>query len=149
MVSLEDLIGTWKIESCEARYLDGRIGPHPVGEGARGYILYNPDGYMSLEIMAERRLPFNEQDPFAATEEEYLSAYRSHLSYSGTFAIRGEEIIHAIEVSSYPNFIGECINRHVRIEEDRQYQTTQPFFIHGESQTIHFELIRVNVCARV
>lgn len=142
MIALDEILGAWKITECESRFLDGQIGEHPVGASARGLILYSPDGYMSLEIMAEKRVPFSAQDPFAASEEEHLQAYRSHLSYSGTYEVKDDRIIHHIELSSYPNFIGKDIERFVRCEGDCLYQTTEPFFMHGQSQIIHLVLKR-------
>ena len=143
MIAPDEVFGAWKITECESRFLDGQIGEHPVGADASGLILYSPDGYMSLEIMAQKRVPFSAQDPFAASEEEHLQAYRSHLSYSGTFDVKDDRIIHHIELSSYPNFIGKNIERFVRCEGDCLYQTTEPFFMHGQSQIIHLVLKRV------
>ena len=96
--------------------------------------------------MAQKRLNFTEQDPFAESDEGYADAMRSHLSYSGTYEICDDRIIHHIELSSYPEFIGHKIERIVRLEDDILYQTTEEFFMHGESQIIHFVLQRVKAC---
>ena len=144
MIAKEDIIGTWKIDCCESRFLDGRIGVHPVGENIVGYILYNPDGYMALEMMAKRRLAFTKQDPFADSEEEEAKAARSHLSYCGTYELKGDHLIHHIEFSSYGGFIGHKIERYVRLEDDVLFQTTEPFFMHGESHVIHLQLLRAS-----
>ena len=145
MVAKEDIIGAWEITACESRSLDGQIGPHPVGDNAVGYIIYSSDGYMSLEMMAQKRTPFTEQDPFDANEEDHAQAFRSHLSYVGKYTVNGEKIIHEVLMSSYPNFIGQKIERFVRLEGGILYQTTQPFFMHGQTQTTHLALRRVKV----
>ncbi|HPE84865.1 MAG: lipocalin-like domain-containing protein [Chlamydiia bacterium] len=149
MLAIEDIVGTWKLTCCETRYCDGRTGVHPVGENATGYILYNPDGYVSLELVAQKRLSFTQQDPFAETEEGYAELMRSHLSYVGTFEIRGDYLIHHVEISSYPDFIGHKIERFTRLEDDKLYQTTEPLFMHGESHVVHLELQRVTSAVAV
>ncbi len=146
MVAKEDIIGTWKLGTYETQFSDGHIGTHPVGENTVGYILYNPDGYVSLELMAQKRLNFTQQDPFAASDEGYAEAMRSHLSYVGTYEVIDDRVIHHIELSSYPDFIGHKIARTVRLEDDVLYQTTDEFFMHGESQIIHFVLHRATSC---
>ncbi|MCB1118231.1 MAG: lipocalin-like domain-containing protein [Chlamydiia bacterium] len=143
MVAREEIIGTWEITACESRSLDGQVSAHPVGDNAVGYIIYNQDGYMALEMMARKRTPFTEQDPFDATDTDQAEAYRSYLSYVGTFEVIGDRVIHDVKLSSYPNFIGQTIERYVRLEGGVLYQTTEPFFMHGKTQSIHLVLNRV------
>ena len=48
---VEQVIGTWKLVSYETQDADGNI-VYPLGKDAKGFIMYNPDGYMSAQIMA-------------------------------------------------------------------------------------------------
>jgi hypothetical protein len=48
----EDLVGTWRLRSWKNVAGDGSA-VDPLGEHPLGYIFYNHDGYMSVEIMAE------------------------------------------------------------------------------------------------
>jgi hypothetical protein len=48
----EDLVGTWRLRSWKNVGSDGSE-VYPLGERPVGYIFYNHDGYMSVEIMAE------------------------------------------------------------------------------------------------
>ena len=64
--------------------------PSPLGERPVGYIFYNHDGYMSVEIMAEGRVPYQEPDVFGGTPQErsgrsaHISRTRAPSSYSST-----------------------------------------------------------------
>jgi hypothetical protein len=54
----DPLIGTWRLLSWENRSLaDGGVS-HPLGEDAVGYIMYGPDGYMSVAISRPDRARF-------------------------------------------------------------------------------------------
>jgi hypothetical protein len=44
------LVGTWRLISWENRSLDDEIS-QPLVKDAKGYIMYNPDGYMFVAVM--------------------------------------------------------------------------------------------------
>jgi len=52
-----DLVGTWRLRSWKNVGSDGSE-VDPLGERPVGYIFYNHDGYMSVEIMAAGRTPY-------------------------------------------------------------------------------------------
>ena len=52
----EDLVGTLRLRSWKNVASDGSA-VDPLGERPVGYIFYNHDGYMSVEIMAAHRAP--------------------------------------------------------------------------------------------
>jgi hypothetical protein len=54
--------------------------PYPLGERPVGYIFYNHDGYMSVEIMAEGRVLYQEPDAFGGTPRERSEAISTYLS---------------------------------------------------------------------
>ena len=61
----EDLVGTWRLRSWKNVASDGSV-VDPLGEKPVGYIFYNHDGYMSVEIMAAHRAPYQNPDAFGA-----------------------------------------------------------------------------------
>jgi Lipocalin-like domain len=65
-VKVEDLIGTWRLRSWKNVASDGSA-VNPLGEKPVGYIFYNHDGYMSVEIMAAHRAPYRDPDAFGGT----------------------------------------------------------------------------------
>ena len=68
-----DLIGTWRLRSWKNVASDGSA-VDPLGERPVGYIFYNHDGYMSVEIMAAHRAPYQDPDAFGGTPEERSEA---------------------------------------------------------------------------
>jgi hypothetical protein len=75
----EDLIGTWRLRSWKNVASDGSA-VDPLGENPVGYIFYNHDGYMSVEITAAHRIPYREPDAFGGTPEERSEAISTYLS---------------------------------------------------------------------
>jgi hypothetical protein len=73
---------------------------------------------MSVEIMAEGRVPYQVPDAFGGSPQERSEAISSYLSYTGPFEVLPDRdtVIHHIEVCSYPNWIGnaQCVSRSVR-----------------------------------
>jgi hypothetical protein len=69
----DDLIGTWRLRSWKRVGSDGSE-VYPLGERPVGYIFYNHDGYMSVEIMAEGRVPYQEPDVLGGTPQERSEA---------------------------------------------------------------------------
>ena len=128
----EDLVGTWRLRTWKNVGSDGSE-VDPLGENPVGYIFYNHDGYMSVEIMAARRAPYRDPDVFSGTEEERSEAISTYLSYSGPFEVLTDKdtVIHHIEVCSYPNWIGNAQVRFAKLEPDRLTLSTKPMVFQG------------------
>jgi hypothetical protein len=128
----EDLIGTWRLRSWKNLGSDGS-SVDPLGETPLGYIFYNHDGYMSVEIMAAHRVPYAEADPLGGTPDEQSAAISTYLSYSGPFEVLPEQdtVIHHIEISSYPNWIGNAQVRFARLDGDLLMLSTKPMTFQG------------------
>lgn len=116
----ESLIGAWSLVSCiETDIETGEVflpmGPHP-----QGLILYTPDGYMSAQLSAPERRPFQAGDMYGGTADEYEAAGRSYLAYSGPYSIDegGPIIVHEMFVSLFPNWRGQRQVRIARLTED-------------------------------
>jgi len=101
------LVGSWKLVSYEAQRDDGSRILYPLGEGAKGYILYTADGYMSAQIMQLDRPQYQSADPSGGTDAESARAARGYLAYSGRYHIEdGSVVVHESEVSLFPNWVG-------------------------------------------
>lgn len=128
----EDLIGTWRLRSWKNVASDGTsvdpLGKHPVG-----FIFYNHDGYMSVEIMAAHRSPYHDADVFGGTSEERSDAISTYLSYSGPFELLADQdtVVHHIEVCSYPNWIGNAQVRFAKLDGDVLVLSTKPMVFQG------------------
>ncbi len=74
------LVGTWRLISWENRSLDGQKISYPLGKDAAGYIMYNPDGYMSVAISRPNRVNFAAGDLLGGSIEEKAQAANTYVS---------------------------------------------------------------------
>lgn len=128
------LVGVWRLISCELSTADGEVS-YPWGRDASAYIMYTPDGYMSYQVMAGNRTLFASGDLFGGTAEEQLAAVRTYQSYCGTYEFRGDSVIHHVEVSSFPNWVGQDQVRFVSLVDDVLTLSAAPLVLHGKSRT--------------
>jgi hypothetical protein len=143
-VKAEDLVGTWRLRSWKNLGSDGSA-VDAVGENPVGYIFYNDDGFMSVEIMAAQRAPYRTPDPFGGSAEERSEAISTYLSYSGPFEVLTDQdtVIHHIEVCSYPNWIGNAQVRFAKLDGDRLTLSTKPMTFQGVERTAELVWERV------
>lgn len=127
------LVGAWRLVTYEAHA--GDEVSYPLGEDASGYIMYTPDGYMSVLIMASGRPNFASDDILGGTDEEKLEAASTFLSYCGRYEFLGDRVVHKIETASYPNRVGTEQTRFIQLEGDVLLLTTPPMVIHGTSRS--------------
>jgi Lipocalin-like domain len=137
------LIGTWRLISWENRSLvDGQIS-YPLGEDATGYIMYNDDGYMFVAIMGSNRLRFAADDLLSATKEEEAQAEETYVTYCGRYEFHGETVIHHVELSLFPNWVGSKQERLVEVRGNRMTLSTRPILLRGIRQRAHLIWERV------
>jgi hypothetical protein len=137
MMASNPLIGTWRLISWENRSVpDGQIS-YPLGEDATGYIMYNDDGYMFVAIMSSRRPKFAADDLLSATKEEEAQAEETYVSYCGRYEFHGETVVHHVELSLFPNWVGGHQERLVELRGNRLTLSTRPISLRGIQQTAH------------
>ena len=118
--SLRDqLIGAWTLQSYIASPIDGSPPFHPLGEDARGLLLYTPDGYMSAQLMRVGRPAFASGDWFDGTHQEYEDA-AAYVAYSGRFRVdeASSTLTHDISISFFPNWLGQAQIRAAELAGD-------------------------------
>jgi hypothetical protein len=137
------LIGTWRLVSWENRsLLDGQIS-YPLGKDAAGYIMYNQDGYMFVAIMGPNRLKFAANDLLSGTPEEEAQAEETYVSYCGQYDFDGDKVVHHVELSLFPNWVGVDQERLVELTGNRLTLSTPPILLRGIQQTAHLIWERV------
>jgi hypothetical protein len=134
MTSLDDFIGTWKLVSVETRREDGSL--HRKGTRT-GYIIYSADGYMSVSFMKEGRKVFAAGDIRGGTVEEKVEAIDGYVSYCGKYEVVEDRVIHDIEVSLFPNWVGDRQERFYRFEGDALTLSTPLQLVGGLSLSSH------------
>ena len=142
------LIGTWRLLSWENRSVaDGGVS-HPLGRDAVGYIMYGPDGYMSVAISRPDRARFAAGDLLGGGEEERARAAETYVSYCGTYEFRGETVVHFVELSLFPNWVGAQQERLVEVAGDRLVLSTRPILLGGVQRTAHLIWERIRTSER-
>jgi hypothetical protein len=134
-VNARDLIGTWRLHSLTNNRGDGSV-TEPFGANPVGYLFYNHDGYMSVEIMAAPRAPHQGADVLGSTLEDRSPAISPYLSYCGPFEVVGDQdaVIHHVEVCSNPKWVGSDQFRFAKIDGSRLTLSTKPMSFQGIEQ---------------
>lgn len=121
----ETIVGTWRLV---AQYFTtpNNEKVYPLGADATGFIMYTHDGYMSAQLMAQNRPSYASKDLFIGTQEEMAAAAKGYLAYSGRYQVDDEksQLIHHMEVSMNPTWLGQSQIRNIRFEGNRMYITT-------------------------
>ncbi|KAF5271807.1 hypothetical protein FQR65_LT17562 [Abscondita terminalis] len=100
-----ELVGSWKLLSYIELPIDGSDSLFPVGKNAEGILMYSPDGFMSVQIMAQDRPPLVSGDRFAATQEESLAVINTFIAFSAAYQILENRVVtYQIKTSLFPNW---------------------------------------------
>jgi hypothetical protein len=111
---VSELAGRWKIVSWLQRYDDGRV-TYPFGEAITGFIQYDDKNVFVLLEKANRAKFSGGQ--WTASAAEKAGAYDSFMSYSGTYELDGEYVLHKIESSIFPNWEGGVQRRRMTYKD--------------------------------
>lgn len=134
----QPLVGTWRLVSFHGRNAQGEMRP-ALGQNAQGLLVYTGDGRM-IAIMSESgRSPFLSRDFRGGAPEEALAAMNSYISYCGRYTVSGQTVTHSVEMSLFPNWVGEDQVRNFKFENGRLVLSTPPFLLSGKEWK--FELI--------
>ncbi|SEF26540.1 Lipocalin-like domain-containing protein [Amycolatopsis pretoriensis] len=95
----DELVGAWELETFGDPA--GPLGPRPAG-----FLLYLPDGYLSVSMM--RASP---------GEPRFMG-------YAGRWRIEGDRLVHRIVVSSRADWVGTEQERVAELDGDRLHITT-------------------------
>ncbi len=105
---MDDLIGSWKLLSFQIEDTAG-VKRDWQGGGAEGILIYSKAGLVSVAINASPATFKQLKNP-----EELLE--RS-LFYAGTYTVKGNEIIHQVQLAINPARIGETMIRSFELKD--------------------------------
>lgn len=112
MAAHDPFIGAWQLISQVALDADGQPsdarGEHPVG-----LLIYQPNGWMSVQLMRrERRSGLSLNSVHTAMSE--------YLGYFGTYVVNptAETVTHFVIGASFPGYINTQQVRYYRFEEE-------------------------------
>ena len=81
---------------------------------------------MAVQIAAASRPPIATDDPLGGDASARASAYSTYLAYFGTYEVKGEQVIHHLDSSLFPNWGGEEQARAIGSEGDDLVLRTPP-----------------------
>jgi len=107
------LVGRWRLVSWSTAASDGAVA-YPFGERAEGSIVYTPAGWMTVSLAKAGRERMPTDDIVGGSEAERAAAYSSYVAYCGTYEVDGSVVIHRVQMSMFPNWVGS--------EQQRQFE---------------------------
>ncbi len=110
--AMHELIGTWRLVEWTFTVNDSRP-THPWGGDPVGLLTYTEDGRMNASLMSIGRPPTPTRTLSAAPIDIRAAAAAGYLSYAGTYTIEDDDVLHHIELSLMPNWVGRTERRHV------------------------------------
>jgi hypothetical protein len=121
------LIGTWRLEAC---YFAASSGARqfPFGEEPDGLLIYQPNGWMSVQICAGDRPEFDAGYQLGGTDAEVRAAFEGYNAYYGRYEVDvvAGLIVHRAVGNLYPNGIGTERRRFYNLADDQLILTTPP-----------------------
>jgi len=121
----EQLLGSWHLTRWDYT-VDGEFRGFPMGEDAKGQIIYADDGHMSAILMLAER-PRSEATQFhQASPAEREIAALGYVSYGGSWELSDETVTHQVAFALFPNWIGTDLVRTVSWEGDQLVLTALP-----------------------
>jgi hypothetical protein len=127
------LVGAWRLVSWENQAADGQV-TYPMGTDAIGYVLYAADGRFSVTISRRVRAGFAAGDLLSGTTEEKARALEGFVAYAGRYSFYGDRVIHHVELSLFPNWVGSDQERWVELAGDRLTLSASPLLLAGKQQ---------------
>jgi hypothetical protein len=116
------IVGTWRMVGAQTQAVDG-TGPttYPRGVKPSGYIIYDADGMMYVQIMDsdETRPPRTGAGPMSV--EDQAKAFSSYTAYFGRYTIDEVEgsVVHHVAGNTNPRTVGAGQKRFLAITPDR------------------------------
>jgi len=102
---VKGIIGTWTLVSYKHESFEGIVF-YPMGPYALGRLIYTDRGFFLVMIMKSNRRQFDVENLFEASAEEKLAASDGFIAYSGQYLFEDNKIVHQIDMSFFPNWIG-------------------------------------------
>jgi hypothetical protein len=127
------LVGAWRLLSWENQAADGQV-TYPMGADALGSLLYTADARFSVTISRANRPRFAAGDLLSGTTDEQAQAMQGFVAYAGRYSFHGDRVVHHVELSLFPNWVGSDQERSVELSGDRLTLRASPLLLAGTQQ---------------
>lgn len=132
----ESILGAWTLSSYVIADLSGENREYPLGEDARGVLIYTADGFMSVQISKPRRRAYVDRALHGGTDAERAAAAAGYLAYAGRYSVQDQVVTHKPLLSLFPNWEGFDVPRRARITgETLTLELLEPIHQNGHQRT--------------
>ncbi len=121
-------VGTWHLLSSEFRLADGRVH-YPLGHDATGLLIYDALGNVAAQLMQVGRRNLSSGLETAERLATIQAAFDGYTAYFGTYTLHPDQslIIHHVQASLFPNWVGTQQKRFYHFSDDgNQLTLTTP-----------------------
>jgi hypothetical protein len=130
------LIGGWRLRRWVA--IDAAGTEVLPMAGATGFLAYTADGTMVAMMGSGDRSPFASDDVTGGTDAERAGAFASFIAYAGRYEVTADTVIHYVEASLFPNWIGTMQRRGWQLDPSgRELTLTAPSILLGGETREH------------
>jgi len=126
-----EITGTWRLKSFELKS-EEETSIQPLGENPKGFLIYDKSGYMSGMMSRSDRPNLSTENLTNIPENEKLTLSEGFIGYSGKYEILTDKIIHHVEMSFIPNWIGKPLNRFYTFNNNDLILSTPPEDFNGK-----------------
>lgn len=136
MAIIENFIGNWDLISMTSVAESGEV-IYPLGIKVKGLLAYSEIGLMSAQLGSLDRKKFSNSDYRMGSGIEIIDSFNNFISYFGKFKINEERnyVIHEIEQSLFPNWIGSKVKRYFEFKENILTLRATPISYEGKLMT--------------
>jgi hypothetical protein len=136
-----ELVGRWRLESFTTHFEDGSVR-HPFGKRPQGTLVYTAAGGMIGVLVAENRPNLSTQDLVGGSEADQAKAFATCVAYCGTYEVDDGAVIHNVEASLLPDWVGTRQKRHMDVRGDDLVLRTDPMQYGGRTVVSELHWIR-------
>lgn len=115
---MNSVVGAWNLVGYEIENHDGTKGK-VQWEDPSGLLIYTADGRMSVTMMNQVERPFDAPRWWDGSDEHKLIAASTFMAYAGRYRQLEDRIVHCIEISLFPGWVGRDHDRMAQLDGDR------------------------------
>ena len=105
-----------------------------MGDDPDGFVVYTPDGTMLTTIGRRDRQPVGGGDPLGGPPEARLAALDTFLAYAARWETDGDDVLHRVTMSLFPDWVGTTQRRHVALRPRAFHRLVQRHDARGIGQ---------------
>jgi Lipocalin-like domain len=117
MITKDDMVGVYRQVGEDVVNADGSM---TSDDRRNSQIMYSPDGYMGVVSTPGGRARISgsdgRMDLNGATADERAEAAKNLVCYAGRYELKGDTVLHHVEMALNPNLVGQTVVRRVHID---------------------------------